>query len=105
MKRVQILASALLAGAADSNKNQPQVVHPGSVIETDDNSAGQLVVAGKAKYVADDVKLKDTTKEAEAAADAKAKASASPDQALAGLIAAAVAAAIKPVADTKALAA
>jgi hypothetical protein len=96
MKRILITATALLAGATEANKGQPQVAHVGSVIDVDDNTAGLLVVSGKARYAADDAKLKDTTKEAEAAADAKAKAAASPDQALASMIAAAVAAAVKP---------
>lgn len=89
-KRVAILALCLLGSVTDETSNQPAVAYPGSVLDLDDNTAGLLVVAGKARY-AKDADLKDTTKAHEAAITARAKAAATPEATMAQLVAQAVA--------------
>lgn len=102
-KRVTILALALIAGATDETNNQPQLAYPGSTLDLDDNTAGLLVVAGKAKHDKD-AKLKNTAKEYEAALEERAKAQTTPEASMAALIAQAVAAAMaaKPAASAQA---
>lgn len=92
-KRVTILALCVLGSVIDETTRQPAVAYPGSTLDLDDNTAGLLVVAGKAKYDKD-AKLKDTTKAYEAELEARAKAVATPEANMAQLVANAVAATI-----------
>lgn len=63
-KRVTILAAAFIAvNAAEGGAAQP--VFPGSTLDLDDQAAGELVVAGKARYDKEG-KLKNTAKDYEA---------------------------------------
>ena len=100
MKRITILNVVLLAGATAENGNQPVLAYPGSTIDVDDNTAGLLVVSGKARYDKD-AKAKDTSKARLAEIDAlAAKSAQSPEATMAALIGAAVQAALasKPTA-------
>lgn len=92
-KRVTILALALLGTVTDESTGQPAVAYPGSTLDLDDNTAGLLVVAGKARYDKD-AKLKDTTKAHEAELEARAKAVTTPEATMAQLVAQAVASTI-----------
>lgn len=92
-KRITILATCLLAGAADDTKGQPAIGYPGSTIDVDDNTAGLLVVAGKAKYDKD-AKLKDTAKAHEAELEDRAKSVVTPEAAMAAAVAQGVATAL-----------
>lgn len=92
-KRVTILALCLIAGADAETNGQPTLAYPGSTLDLDDNTAGLLVVAGKAKHDKD-AKLKNTAKEHEAGIEERAKAVATPEAAMATLVAQAVTAAV-----------
>jgi hypothetical protein len=64
-KRITILAACFIAAnAAEGAAAQP--LYPGTTIDLDDQAAGELVVAGKAKHDKE-AKLKNTAKEYEAA--------------------------------------
>lgn len=93
MKRITLLAVALIAASSDAHQDQPLIGYPGSTLDVDDTTAGLLVVAGKAKYDKD-AKAKDTTKEHERAADDRVKAANAPDTRMADAIAGAVTAAV-----------
>lgn len=94
MKRVFILQHAHIPG---DTPEQPDTVYAGSVLDLDDEVAGLLVVSGKARYETKDVKLKNTANATNLAADeAAAKAALPPEAAMAGMIAAAVRAALQP---------
>lgn len=93
-KRVTILALCLIAGAnAETNGGQPTLAYPGSTLDLDDNTAGLLVVAGKARHDKD-AKLKNTAKDHEAGIEDRAKALSTPETAMAAMIAQAVTAAV-----------
>lgn len=63
-KRVTILAACFIAAnAAEGAAAQP--LYPGSTVDLDDQAAGELVIAGKARYDKEG-KLKSTAKDHEA---------------------------------------
>jgi hypothetical protein len=100
MKRVSIINNAHIPG---DTPEQPEMVCVGSVLDLDDDIAGQLVVAGKARYETKDAKLKNTAREVMAECDARAKtASLPPEAAMAAMVAAAIKDALtaKPAAAT-----
>lgn len=91
MKRVEILSNAMVPSGKEG---QPKIAFRGSVIEVDDEVAGELVASTRGVIVKDNVKLADTTKEHEAlAAEASEKAK-SPEAHMIGLVAAAMAQAL-----------
>ncbi|MBX3605368.1 MAG: hypothetical protein KF788_08855 [Piscinibacter sp.] len=90
MKKVEILAPCF---APSEVEGQMKTLYPESVLEVDDNTAIALVASQRAKFADKGAKLRDTTKEHEAAAE-KARAEQLTPQAV---IAAAVAAAVKAV--------
>jgi hypothetical protein len=93
-KRITILATCFATSLGEAGQNSPTVLHPGSTIDCDDNTAGLLVVSGKAK-LDPEAKLADTTRAAEKAADERAKAAGKPPESVvAELVAAAVTAAL-----------
>ena len=92
-KRVTILALCLIAGANAETSGQPTLAYPGSTLDLDDNTAGLLVVAGKARHDKD-AKLKNTAKDHEAGIEERAKALSTPETAMAAMIAQAVTAAV-----------
>lgn len=91
MKRVKILSSALIPSDVEG---QPRIAHRDSVIEVDDDVAGQLIASQRAVYATKEDKLKDTTKVHEEEADRKAELAKSPEAAMIALITAAVTAAM-----------
>lgn len=103
-KRVTILALCLIAGADAETNGQPTLAYPGSTLDLDDNTAGLLVVAGKARHDKD-AKLKNTAKEHEAGIEERAKALTTPETAMATMIAQAVTAAISAMQPAKSAAA
>lgn len=89
-KRITILAACFVAAnAAEGAAAQP--LYPGTTIDLDDQAAGELVVAGKAKYDKE-AKLKSTAKEHEAAQEEQlARAQLDPQSAFATTLAATMA--------------
>lgn len=79
MQRIEIISDCLIPGG--------RTLFTGSVIDIDDDVAGQLVAAQRARLVDEDTKLKDTSKAALAEADARAEASTKPEAAQAALVA------------------
>lgn len=79
MKRVAII-STCLAGLG-------RTLFAGSVLDLDDEEASAIVSAQRGRFVGDDVKLKDTSKDALKDADARAEAAAKPEAGQAALIA------------------
>lgn len=90
MKKLEITSAVLVPGDAEG---QMITLHPGSVVELDDRVAGEVLAAQRGKPVDKAARLKDTTKEHEAAAEARAAEQLSPQ----AMIAAAVAAAVQQV--------
>jgi hypothetical protein len=89
-KRVTILAACFVAIAA-SEGAAAQPLYPGTVVDLDDQAAGELVVAGKARYDKEG-KLKSTAKEHEAAQEElAARAQLDPQSAFAKTLAATMA--------------
>ena len=87
MKRVTILALCFIAAAGTEAGVVADPLYPNSTLDLDDNTAGQLVVAGKARSDKD-AKLKNTTKEHETAIDERVKVAAvSPMEAMAAAMA------------------
>ena len=74
-KRVCILALCFLASAAAEGE-AAVALFPGTVLDVDDQDAGQLIIAGKARPAAKDERIKNTAKEHEDAIDVRAKAAA-----------------------------
>lgn len=92
MKRIEILSHTFVR---KDKEQPPEPVFVGSVIEVDDEIAGETVVSGRAKYVDGKTKLRDTSGEYHALADeAAAKAQAPAGAELATMVANAVAQAI-----------
>lgn len=89
-KRITILAACFIAAnAAEGAAAQP--LYPGTTIDLDDQAAGELVVAGKAKHDKE-AKLKNTAKEYEAAQEEQAaRAQLDPQSAFAKTLAATMA--------------
>jgi len=84
-KRITILAMTFMFGASDTAAAQP--LYPGTTLEVDDKTAGELVVAGKARHDPE-AKLKSTAKEHESDLDRRAAlASLDPQEALAATLA------------------
>src|SRR5262245_45294560 len=100
MKRITITADTFVPGDKPEDAQTP--VFTGSTLDADDNTAGLLVAAGKAKYDPD-AKPKSTAKERMADIDARAaQGSVDPQQALAATVAAAVASALAAAAPAPA---
>jgi hypothetical protein len=89
-KRITILAACFIAAnAAEGAAAQP--LYPGTTLDLDDQAAGELVVAGKAKYDKDG-KLKSTAKDYEAQQEEQAaRAQLDPQSAFAKTLAATMA--------------
>jgi hypothetical protein len=88
-KRITITTDTFVPGESPEHEQEP--VFAGTTLDTDDNTAGLLVAAGKAKYDKD-AKLKSTAKDRMADIDARATAAAvDPAQAVAAAVAVAVA--------------
>lgn len=79
MKRVEIISDCLIPGGG--------TLFTGTVTDIDDDVAGQLVAAQRARLVDEGTKLKDTSKQALAEADARAEAATKPEAAQAALVA------------------
>lgn len=92
-KRVTITADTFVPGETPEAAMSP--LFEGSTVDLDDNTAGLLVAAGKARYDKDG-KLRDVSKARMAEVDEQAaRAAVDPQQALAAAVAAAVAQAMQ----------
>lgn len=91
MKRITIIADCHTPG---DKPEQPETLYAGSTLDLDDNVAGLLIAAGRARPDKDG-KLKNTARDRLADIDARAAAVQSPHVELAALVAAAVAQALK----------
>ncbi len=81
MKRVEITSHTNIPGT-----DGPITLYKGSVLDLDDNVAGQIIAAGRAKEVSEDTKTKSTEKAYLSEADRVAADAASPGDALAALV-------------------
>lgn len=94
MKRVKIISNCLVPSKV---AGVMKTAYIDSVLDLDDDVAGNLIAGQRARYVSEEEKLVDTTKEHEAAADKRASEVSSPET----MFAAAVAAAVKTALDAK----
>lgn len=92
MKKVLILAACLIPAA--EGEGQMKTAYPDSVLELDDDVAGNLVASQRAKYADKGAKLLDTTKEHETEAAKRAAAVSTPEAIMAAAVASAVKAAL-----------
>lgn len=91
MKKVLILAACLIPAEGEG---QMKTAYPDSVLELDDDVAGNLVASQRAKYADKGAKLLDTTKEHETEAAKRAAAVSTPEAIMAAAVASAVKAAL-----------
>jgi hypothetical protein len=91
MKRILIVSDTFLPSGRPNT--EPTPLHADSVVDLDDNAAGQIIASGRGREVdPEEVALKDTTKARNKAAAERA--TATPENMLAAAIATAVAAAV-----------
>lgn len=99
MKKVEILAPCF---APSEVEGQMKTLYPESVLEVDDDTAVLLVASQRAKYAEKGAKLKDTTKEHEAAAEKNRSEQLTPQAMIAAAVASAVQAVLKQPAEAAA---